>query len=60
MNTIMSAMDAEACREAEAIKRHRQLTGVRGYDRVKHWELRRGLEQLEDHRKFNALFREVA
>lgn len=56
---LRDAIDAEACREAEAISRHRTLTGVpSGRGHVKHWELRHGLEKLEGERRFDALFKE--
>lgn len=55
--TLREAVDAEACREAELITRHRELTGARCHGRMKHWEFRNGLEKLEARRRFNNLFK---
>ena len=54
--TLRDRVDQEACREAESIGKHRELTGARGKGRVKHWELRHGLEKVEAKRRFDALF----
>lgn len=51
--------EMQACREAESITKHRELTEARSRGRIRHWELRRGLEQLEGRKRFAALFREA-